>query len=80
MCIAHDMQMMKEEIDMIMNAMRGQAYTNLDELVQWTDSPFTVQVTSFTLPAMFRMSQVKVYDRSRDPLDHLEAFKTLMHL
>ena len=80
MCMAHDMQMMKEKMDMMMNAMRGQVPTNLDELVQWTDLPFTVQVTSFPLPAKFQMSQVKVYDRSKDPLDHLEAFKTLMHL
>ncbi|XP_030936091.1 uncharacterized protein LOC115961211 [Quercus lobata] len=26
------------------------------------------------------MPQVEVYDKSRDPLDHLESFKTLMHL
>ena len=26
------------------------------------------------------MPQVENYDRSKDPLDHLESFKTLMHL
>ena len=26
------------------------------------------------------MPQVESYDRSKDPLDHLESFKTLMHL
>ena len=26
------------------------------------------------------MSQVENYDESKDPLDHLESFKTLMHL
>ena len=26
------------------------------------------------------MPQVETYDRSKDPLDHLESFKTLMHL
>ena len=31
--MAQDMQMMKEKMDMIMNAMRGQVSTNLDELV-----------------------------------------------
>ena len=26
------------------------------------------------------MPQVEAYDESKDPLDHLESFKTLMHL
>ena len=26
------------------------------------------------------MSQVENYDENKDPLDHLESFKTLMHL
>ena len=26
------------------------------------------------------MPQVEIYDRSKAPLDHLESFKTLMHL
>ena len=26
------------------------------------------------------MPQVEAYDGSKDPLDHLESFKTLMHL
>ena len=26
------------------------------------------------------MSQIEAYDRSKDPLDHLESFKTLMYL
>ena len=26
------------------------------------------------------MPQVEAYDRSKDPLDHMESFKTLMHL
>ena len=52
----------------------------MDELVHRTDSPFTTPVTSFPLPAKFRMPQVKAYDRLKDPLNHLESFKTLMHL
>ena len=71
---------MKENIDMKMSALRGQVSINLDELVQRTDSLFIAQVTSFPLPAKFQMPQVKAYDGSRDSLDHLESFKTLMHL
>ena len=75
-----EMQMMKERIDFMMNALRGQVSNNLDELVYWTDSPFTTSVTSFTLPSKFCMPQIEAYDGSKDPLDHLETFKTLMHL
>ena len=64
----------------MMNAFRGRVSSNLDELVHWTNSPFTTPVTSFPLPPKFRMPQVEAYDRSKDPLDHLESFKTLMHL
>ena len=52
----------------------------MDELVHCTDSPFTAPVTSFPFPAKFRMPQVEAYDRSKDPHDLLELFKTLMHL
>ncbi|XP_050290547.1 uncharacterized protein LOC126728827 [Quercus robur] len=44
------------------------------------DSPFTVSVNSFPLPSKFRMLQIESYDGAKDPLDHLESFKTLMHL
>ena len=44
-CIVQDMQMMKEKMDMMMNAKRGRVSTDLDELVCRTDSPFTAQVT-----------------------------------
>lgn len=74
------MQMMKEKMYMMMNAMMGRVSTNLDELVHRTDSPFTVEVTSFLLLAKFRMPQVEANDRLKDPLNHLELFKTIMHL
>lgn len=43
MRMAEDMQMMKEKMDMMMNAIRGRVSTNLDELVHRTDSPFTLR-------------------------------------
>ena len=54
--------------------------SDLDELVHRTDSSFTAPITSFSLPLKFCMPQVETYDESKDPLDHLESFKTLMHL
>ena len=53
---------------------------NLGELIQQTDQPFTAQVTSCPLPVKFQMPQVETYNGPRDPLDHLELFKTFMHL
>ena len=80
MCMAQKMQTMKEKMDMMMNALIGRISTNLEELVQRTNSPFPTEVTSFPLLAKFRMPQVEAYDDSQDPLNHLESFKTLMHL
>ena len=72
--------MMKEQMDFMMNAFRGRVSNDLDDLVHQTDSPFTASVTSYPLPSKFRMPQVENYDGSKDPLDHLKSFKTLMHL
>ena len=63
-----------------MNALKGRVSTDHDDLVNRTDSPFTTSVNSFSLPPKLRMPQIKSYDGVMDPLDHLETFKTLMHL
>ena len=75
-----EMQMIKERMDFMMKALRGRVSSDLDDLVHRTDSPFTASITLFPLPPKFCMSQVESYDSSKDPLDHLESFKTLMHL
>ena len=77
--IVTEIQMMKEWMDFMMSALRGWVFSDLDDLVHRTDSPFTVPVTSFPLPPKFHMPQVENYDGSKDPLDNLESFKTLMH-
>ena len=72
--------MMKERMNFMMNALRGQVSSDLNELVHQTDSPFIASVTLFPFPLKFRMLQVKAYDRTKDPLDHLKSIKTMMHL
>ena len=67
-------------MDLMMNALKGRVSSNLDDLVHRTNSPFTISINSFPLPPKFRMPQVENYDRNKDLLDHLESFKTLMHL
>ena len=66
-------------MDFMKNVLRGRVSSDLDDSVHRIDSPFTTSVTLFPLPPKFRMPQVENYDGSKDPLDHLESFKTLMH-
>ena len=63
-----------------MNALKGRVSSDLNDLVNRTNSTFTTSVNSFPLPHKFRMPQIDSYDKVKDPLDHLETFKTLMHL
>ena len=71
---------MKEQMEIMMNALKGRVSSDLDDLVNRTASPFTATVNSYPLPSKFRMPQIDSYDGVKDPLDHLETFKTLMHL
>ena len=75
-----EMQAMKEQMEVMMNALKGGVSSDLDDLVNRTDSLFTIPVNSCSLPQKFRMPQIESYDGVKDPLDHLETFKTLMHL
>ncbi|XP_030923268.1 uncharacterized protein LOC115950159 [Quercus lobata] len=70
---------MKEQMEVIMNALKGQVSSDLDDLVNRIDSPFTASVNCFPLPHKFRMPYIDSYDRVKYPLDHLETFKILMH-
>ena len=63
-----------------MNALKGRVSSNLDDLVNRTDSLFIASINSFPLLHKFRMPQIDSYDGVKDLLDHLETFKTLMHL
>ena len=75
-----EMQAMKEQMEVMMNAFKGRVSSDIDDLVNRTNSPFTISVNSCPLPQKFRMSQNESYDGVKDPFDHLETFKTLMHL
>ena len=75
-----EIKAMREQIEVMMNALKGRVSSDLDDLVNRTDSPFTAAVNSFPLPNKFCMLHIDNYDRVKDPLDHLETFKTLMHL
>ena len=59
---------------------KGRALVSMDALVQQTESPFTAGVLHFSLPAKFRMPQIKTFDGTKDPIDHLNTYKNHMEL
>ena len=59
---------------------KGRATRNLDTLVHRTDSSFTETVISFPLPSKFRIPSLENFDGTKDPLNHLESFKTMICL
>ena len=75
-----EMQAMKEQMEVMMNSFKGRVSSDLDDLINRTDSSFTAAVNSFPLPHKFRMPHIDSYNGVKDPLDHLETFKKLMHL
>ena len=48
--IVVEMQMIKERMDLLMKALKGQVSNDLNDIVHQTDSPFTISVNSFPLP------------------------------
>ena len=67
-------------MDELRNVVKDKAVENLDGVIRRTNSPFTTEVLNHPLPPKFHLSQLEFFDGSRDPLDHIESFKTLMLL
>ena len=67
-------------MDELRNAVKDKAMENLDGMIRRTDSPFTIEMLNRPLLPKFRLPQLESFDSSRDPLDHIELFKTLMLL
>ena len=78
--IVAEIQAIKEHMEVMMNALKGRVSSDLDNLVNQINSPFTASVNSFPLPHKFRILLIDSYDGVKDPLDHLKTFKTFMHL
>ena len=71
---------MRREIDKLKNVVKDKAVENLDEMIRRTDLPLTTEVFNRPLPPKFHLPQSESFDSLRDPLDHIESFKTLMLL
>ena len=76
----HMMKSLRREFDEVKNAMKGKMSMNLDGMLKRTDSPFTANVLECPLPPKFCLPQLEFYDGTKDPLNHIEAFKTILNL
>ena len=74
------MKNMRKELDEVKNTMKGKIAINLDGVIKRTYSPFTANVLECPLPPKFHLPQLEVYDGTKDPLDHIGAFKTILSL
>ena len=62
------------------NAMKGKTAMNLDGMLKRTDSPFIASFLECPLSPNFLLLQLEFYDGTKDPLDHIGAFKTILNL
>ena len=76
----NELRNMRKEMDELRSSMKDKGGENLDGMIRRMDSPFTTEVLNCPLPPKFRLPQLESYDGSKDPLDHIESFKTLMML
>ena len=74
------MKNLRKELDEVKNAIKGKAAMNLDGMLKRIDSPFTASVLECPLLPKFRLPQLEFYDGTKDPLDHIRAFKTILTL
>lgn len=56
------------------------ASLSVDQLLTSTDLPYNAEVMAAPLPPKFKVTQMEMYDGSKDPLEHLETFKAYMTL
>ena len=74
------MKNMRKELDEVKNAMKGKTAVNLGGMIKRTDSPFTTSILECPLPPKFHLPQLEVYEGTKDPLDHIGEFKTILSL
>ena len=70
----------QQELSHMKETVKGRASVSMDTLVQQIKSSFTARVLHFPLPAKFRMPQIETFNRTKDPVDHLNTYKNQMEL
>ena len=76
----NELHNLRKEMDELKSDIKDKGGENLDGMIRRTDSPFTTEVLNRLLPLKFYLPQLESYNDSKDPLDHIESFKTLMLL
>lgn len=74
------MENVRKEMASMKEVLKGKAPATIDELIQRADHPFTIEIMARSLPDKFKPPQMEMFDEGKDPLDHLEAYKTYMSL
>ena len=67
-------------MDELRNAIKEKKDRSLDRMVRMTDSPFTVAVLECLVLLKFCLPQLEPFYKLKDPLDHLNTFKTTLGL
>ena len=67
-------------MDELRNAIREKTDQSLDRIVRKTNSSFTVAVQECPVTSKFCLPQLEPFDGLKDPLDHLNTFKTTLGL
>ena len=78
--LSWDQRFQRQELIHMKEAVKSRTPVSMDTLVQQTESPFMAEVLHFPLPAKFRMLQVEAFDKTREPVDHLNTYKNQMEL
>ena len=73
-------QEMRKAMDELRNAIKGKTNWSLDRMVRTTDSPFTATVLECPVLLKFCLPQLELFDGLKDPLYHLNTFKTTLEL
>ena len=71
---------MRKEMDELRSTIKEKTNRSLDLMVTKTDSPFTMAILECPVPSKFRLPQLEPFDGLKDPLDHLNTFKTTLGL
>ena len=71
---------MRKAMDELRNAIKGKTDQSLERIVRKTDSSFTMVVQECPVPSKFCLPQLEPFDRLKDPLDHLNTFRTTLGL
>ena len=74
------LQEMRREMEVLRKAIKGQKNRSVDRMVRTTDSSFTTAVLEYPVLSKFRLPQLKPFNGLKDPLDHLNPFKTTLGL